>query len=72
MTSRSGTRRSFNITKLEEARHFYGDLLGFIVSDKAEILARAVAVPRMRGSSDTHTFMRYGTDHHAMVLFSSR
>ena len=26
----------FNIAKLEEARHFYGDLLGFVVSDKAD------------------------------------
>ena len=61
----------FNITKLEEARHFYGDLLGFTVSDKADFSRRAVVSRRMPGSATCHGyFMRYGTDHHAMVLFS--
>ena len=60
----------FNITKLEEARRFYGDLLGFIVSDKADF-SRAPWFPKDAGLGDTHGyFMRYGTDHHAMVLFS--
>ena len=60
----------FNITKLEEARHFYGDLLGFIVSDKADF-SRAPWFPKDQGFGDCHGyFMRYGTDHHAMVLFS--
>ena len=60
----------FNLTKLEEARHFYGDLLGFIVSDKADF-SRAPWFPKDQGLGDTHGyFMRYGTDHHAMVLFS--
>ncbi len=60
----------FNIVKLEEAREFYGDLLGFIVSDKADF-SRAPWFPKDAGFGDTHGyFMRYGTDHHAMVLFS--
>src|SRR6266699_6161481 len=60
----------FNINKLEEARHFYGDLLGFTVSDKADF-SRAPWFPQDGGLGDTHGyFMRYGTDHHAMVLFS--
>jgi len=60
----------FNITKLEEARRFYGDLLGFIVSDKADF-SRAPWFPKDAEFGDTHGyFMRYGTDHHAMVLFS--
>jgi catechol 2,3-dioxygenase-like lactoylglutathione lyase family enzyme len=60
----------FNITKLEEARHFYGDLLGFIVSDKADF-SKAPWFPKDQNLGDTHGyFMRYGTDHHAMVLFS--
>ena len=60
----------FNITKLEEARRFYGDLLGFIVSDKADF-SRAPWFPKDAGLGDCHGyFMRYGTDHHAMVLFS--
>ena len=60
----------FNIEKLEEARHFYGDLLGFTISDKADF-SRAPWFPKDKGLGDTHGyFMRYGTDHHAMVLFS--
>jgi catechol 2,3-dioxygenase-like lactoylglutathione lyase family enzyme len=60
----------FNIARLEEARHFYGDLLGFIVSDKADF-SRAPWFPKDAELGDTHGyFMRYGTDHHAMVLFS--
>jgi catechol 2,3-dioxygenase-like lactoylglutathione lyase family enzyme len=60
----------FNLDRLEEARHFYGDLLGFIVSDKADF-SRAPWFPKDRNLGDTHGyFMRYGTDHHAMVLFS--
>jgi catechol 2,3-dioxygenase-like lactoylglutathione lyase family enzyme len=60
----------FNVTKLEEARHFYGDLLGFTISDKADF-SRAPWFPKDAGLGDAHGyFMRYGTDHHAMVLFS--
>ena len=60
----------FNLTKLEEARHFYGDLLGFAISDKADF-SRAPWFPKDAGLGDSHGyFMRYGTDHHAMVLFS--
>jgi catechol 2,3-dioxygenase-like lactoylglutathione lyase family enzyme len=60
----------FNIDRLEEARRFYGDLLGFTVSDKADF-SRAPWFPKDAGFGDTHGyFMRYGTDHHAMVLFS--
>src|SRR5258708_30511822 len=60
----------FNITKLEEARHFYGDLLGFTISDTADF-SRAPWFPKDGGLGDSHGyFMRYGTDHHAMGLFS--
>ena len=40
----------FNIMKLEEARRFYVDLLGFIVSDKADF-SRAPGSRRMPGSA---------------------
>src|SRR6266436_2285431 len=60
----------FNFDKLEEAREFYGDLLGFTVSDKADF-SRAPWFPKDKSLGDNHGyFMRYGTDHHAMVLFS--
>src|SRR5205807_10133997 len=60
----------FNINKLAEAREFYGDLLGFTVSDKADF-SGAPWFPKDKGLGEAHGyFMRYGSDHHAMVLFS--
>ena len=60
----------FNVVKLDEARRFYTDLLGFTVSDKADF-SRAPWFPKDAGLGDTHGwFLRYGTDHHAMVLFA--
>jgi catechol 2,3-dioxygenase-like lactoylglutathione lyase family enzyme len=60
----------FNINKLAEAREFYGDLLGFTASDKADF-SGAPWFPKDKGLGDAHGyFMRYGSDHHAMVLFS--
>ena len=60
----------FNVSDIEEARHFYGDLLGFTVSDIADF-SGAPWFPKDAGLGDRHGyFMRYGTDHHAMVLFS--
>ena len=60
----------FNLTKLEEGRAFYGDLLGFTISDKADF-SRAPWFPKDAGLGDCHGyFMRHGTDHHAMVLFA--
>ena len=62
----------FNLTKLEEGRHFYGDLLGFTVSDKADF-SRAPWFPKDADLGDPRGyFMRYGTDHHAFVLFPKR
>ncbi len=60
----------FNVEKLAECRDFYGVLLGFTVSDRADF-SRAPWFPKDAGLGDTHGwFMRYGTDHHAMVLFA--
>ena len=61
----------FNIDKLEDARHFYGDLLGFVVSDTADF-SRAPWFPKELAGQAQGYFMRYGTDHHAMVLFSKK
>jgi catechol 2,3-dioxygenase-like lactoylglutathione lyase family enzyme len=61
----------FNVEKMEECRAFYGDLLGFIQSDKADF-SRAPWYPDGLGHGADGYFMRYGTDHHAMVLFSKR
>jgi catechol 2,3-dioxygenase-like lactoylglutathione lyase family enzyme len=43
----------FNVNKMDECLRFYRDLLGFRSSDESQM----------------GTFLRYGSDHHAMVLF---
>jgi catechol 2,3-dioxygenase-like lactoylglutathione lyase family enzyme len=60
----------FNLDRMEEGRQFYGDLLGFKVSDIADF-SRAPWFPKDFSGSQGY-FMRYGTDHHAMVLFSKK
>ena len=60
----------FNMDRIEEGRAFYGDLHGFKVSDLADF-SRAPWFPRDFAGSQGY-FMRYGTDHHAMVLFSQK
>src|SRR5215813_3996694 len=47
----------FNVEHLDEAAHFYVDLLGFMISDEAR---------------NGGLFTRYGSDHHAFVLFPRR
>ena len=59
----------FNVNKFEKCREFYGDLLGFTVSDKADF-SRAPWFPKGQDLGPQGYFMRYGSDHHAMVLFS--
>jgi catechol 2,3-dioxygenase-like lactoylglutathione lyase family enzyme len=61
----------FNVDRMEECREFYGDLLGFTQSDRADF-SRAPWYPKDLGHGADGYFMRYGTDHHAMVLFSKQ
>jgi catechol 2,3-dioxygenase-like lactoylglutathione lyase family enzyme len=61
----------FNVDRMEESREFYGDLLGFTHSDRADF-SRAPWYPKDLGHGADGYFMRYGTDHHAMVLFSKQ
>jgi catechol 2,3-dioxygenase-like lactoylglutathione lyase family enzyme len=61
-----------NVEKLEECRAFYSDLLGFTASDRADF-SRAPWFPNDAELPTPHGyFLRYGTDHHAMVLFSKQ
>ena len=63
----------FNMTNMEEGRHFYVDLLGFKVSDVMDYSKRAKSPEQVAGLGDPNGyFTRYGTDHHAMVLFPKR
>ena len=63
----------FNLVKMDEGVRFYVDLLGFRVSDVMDYSRRAKSPDQVAGLGDPNGyFTRYGTDHHAMVLFPKR
>jgi catechol 2,3-dioxygenase-like lactoylglutathione lyase family enzyme len=63
----------FNLTNMDEGIRFYRDLLGFRVSDIIDHRTRAKSPEQLAGLSNTNSyFTRYGTDHHALVLFNQR
>jgi catechol 2,3-dioxygenase-like lactoylglutathione lyase family enzyme len=63
----------FNLRNMEDGIHFYVDLLGFRVSDLIDYSRRAKDPGQLAGLGDTKGyFTRYGTDHHALVLFPER
>jgi catechol 2,3-dioxygenase-like lactoylglutathione lyase family enzyme len=62
----------FNTVRMEEGKTFYRDLLGFKPSDTLDFGAMPWA-PKGADLGDTRGyFMRYGTDHHAFVLFNKK
>jgi catechol 2,3-dioxygenase-like lactoylglutathione lyase family enzyme len=63
----------FNAVNLAESVDFYTQLLGFKPSDTLDF-AKAPWMPEDRSTlGDTRGyFMRYGTDHHAFVLFNKK
>jgi catechol 2,3-dioxygenase-like lactoylglutathione lyase family enzyme len=61
-----------NVDRIKEGIHFYSDLLGFMISDESNFGARLTDDQRAALGPDEGTtgyFTRYGTDHHAFVLF---
>jgi catechol 2,3-dioxygenase-like lactoylglutathione lyase family enzyme len=63
----------FNLSNMEAGIHFYVDLLGFRISDVIDYSRRAKDPAQIAGLGDPNGyFTRYGTDHHAMVLFPKR
>ena len=63
----------FNLSNMEAGVHFYVDLLGFRISDVMDYSRRAKEPAQVAGLGDPNGyFTRYGTDHHAMVLFPKR
>ena len=60
----------YNVYKMDEAMHFYRDLLGFRVTDTLDF-ARVVPKPGMFDGVPTTVgyFMSHGTDHHSHVIF---
>lgn len=62
----------FNCVRVEAAYEFYTRLLGFRVSDIRDD-ARRLTPEQCAGLGDTRgSFMRYGSDHHAFVLYNKR
>ncbi len=60
----------FNVSKLAEGVEFYTNLLGFRLSDTLDF-SKAPWFPKDGDLGDPRGyFMRYGTDHHAFVLFN--
>jgi catechol 2,3-dioxygenase-like lactoylglutathione lyase family enzyme len=59
----------FNFTQMDEALRFYTDLLGFVISDDLDFRPRLPAALTAGVRDTTGYFTRYGTDHHAFVLF---
>ncbi len=61
----------FNLYKIEEGLRFYTDLLGFIVTDKLDFSKRMTPeqLAQVKGPP-IGVFTRYGSDHHALVLFN--
>lgn len=58
----------FNVNRMDEARRFYIDLLGFVISDEIEFGGRLP--PEAAGITQTKGyFTRHGGDHHSFVLF---
>jgi catechol 2,3-dioxygenase-like lactoylglutathione lyase family enzyme len=61
----------FNLINMDEGIRFYRDLLGFRVSDIIDHRTRAKSPEQLAGLENTNSyFTRYGTDHHALVLFN--
>jgi catechol 2,3-dioxygenase-like lactoylglutathione lyase family enzyme len=61
-----------NVDHIDEGIHFYSDLLGFMISDEINFGARLTDEQRAALGPDAPTtgyFTRFGTDHHAFVLF---
>lgn len=63
----------FYARDMEASLRFYRELLGFQVTDELDFAPRARDPKDLEGQGDTRGyFMRYGTDHHAFVLFPYR
>ncbi len=61
----------FNVVNMEACKHFYVDLLGFKVSDVADMASR-LSDEQKAGLTDLTpgVFTRHNTDHHTFVLFN--
>lgn len=60
-----------NVVDIDRSLEFYRDLLGFRMSDILDFGEMAPAGQKPQGRSGWGIFMRYGSDHHSLVLFGS-
>jgi catechol 2,3-dioxygenase-like lactoylglutathione lyase family enzyme len=61
-----------NVDNIDEAMHFYSDLLGFMISDEIDFGARLTPEQKASLGANANTkgyFTRHGTDHHSFVVF---
>ena len=59
----------FNVSRFDEAVHFYVDLLGFMISDELDFGPRMSPEQKQGLSRTAGYFTRHGTDHHSFVIF---
>src|SRR5579884_1068069 len=60
----------YNVYKMDEAMHFYNDLLGFRITDTLDFArVRPDGAKLFEGISAVGYFTTHGTDHHSFVLF---
>jgi catechol 2,3-dioxygenase-like lactoylglutathione lyase family enzyme len=62
----------FNVVNMDQALPFYRDLLGFRISDRRDDGKRLTPEQRAGLGDCNGYFMRYGSDHHAFVLYNKR
>jgi catechol 2,3-dioxygenase-like lactoylglutathione lyase family enzyme len=63
----------FNVVNMEACKRFYVDLLGFRVSDVADMAARLSDEQKAKLTDLTPgVFTRHNTDHHTFVLFNKQ
>lgn len=63
----------FNLVNMDDGVRFYTELLGFRVSDVLDYSSRVSDPAVLAGLGDPRGyFLRYGSDHHAFVLFNKR
>jgi catechol 2,3-dioxygenase-like lactoylglutathione lyase family enzyme len=61
----------FNCARIDETFAFYRDALGFTLSDRIDFSRMVPNAPDLTGLGDpSGYFMRYGSDHHSLVLFN--
>src|SRR5260221_12096092 len=63
----------YNVENIAACLDFYCEMLGFRISDPADLAEQHPKRDELKALDDTHLyFLRHGTDHHSFVLMSRR